>query len=82
MVLGAMKTTPTNDMEKTADVEPLEIRRNTKVLLQGEKMRRLTTHPLHSRLGEGTKNRLKRKSLNHLFKELRGPHEDILQAST
>ena len=80
MVLGAMKTTPITDMEKTADIEPLDNRRNTKVLLQGEKMRRLTSHPLHNRLSEGTKNRLKRKSLNHLFKNIRSPYDDVLQA--
>lgn len=79
MVLGAMKSTPITDLEKTADIQPLETRRQTKILTQTEKMKRLPSHPLHSRLNEHTKNRLKRQSLNHLSKDLgraqgAGPH--------
>ena len=75
MILGAMGTTPFADMEKTTDIEPLENRRNTKILIHSEKMRRLA---LHSRLSEKTRNRLKRKNLNHLAKDLREPLSEIL----
>ena len=74
-----MKTTPIADMEKTSDIESLQNQRQMKVLLHSEKIRRLPSHPLHIKLGEGTKNRLKRNSLNHLTKDLRGPLEPILQ---
>ena len=70
MVLGAMKSTPIAHMEKTADIEPLENRRKVKILRQSEKMKRLPSHPLHTKLKIPTKERLKRKSLNHLVKEL------------
>ena len=77
LILGAMKTTPIHDMEKTTDIEPLERRRNLKVLMQGEKMRRLPSHHLHHRLQQPTKNRLKRQSLNHELKALQKLHPSI-----
>ena len=78
VILGAMKTTPVHDMEKTANVEPLERRRSLKILIQGEKLRRLPSHPLHTNLAQPTKNRLKRQSLNHQYKELPRTHQDIV----
>ena len=78
VILGAMKNTPVRDMEKTANVEPLERRRSLKILIQGEKLRRLPSHPLHTNLAQPTKNRLKRQSLNHQYKELSRTHQDIV----
>ena len=78
VILGAMKTTPVHDMEKTASVEPLERRRSLKILIQGEKLRRLPSHPLHTNLAQPTKNHLKRQSLNHKYKELSRTHQDIV----
>ena len=55
VIPGAMKTTPVHDMEKTANVEPLERRRSLKILIQGEKLRRLPSHPpLHTNLAQPT----------------------------
>ena len=65
-------------MEKTVNVEPLERRRSLKILIQGEKLRRLPSHPLHTNLAQPTKNRLKRQSLNHQYKELSRSHQDIV----
>ena len=70
-ILGAMKTTPITEMEKTADLEPLDARREFKTLVLAEKVNRLPTHPLHTKLNSLTKNRLKRQSLNHTVKSLR-----------
>ena len=61
-ILGAMKTTPIAEMEKTASIQPLETRRQEKVLIQGEKMKRLQSHPLHCKLdnreaGSGNKDK-------------------------
>ena len=63
--------------KKTANVEPLE-RRSLKSLIQGEKLRRLPSHPLNTNLAQPTKNRLKRQSLNHQYKELSRTHQDIV----
>ena len=72
-ILGAMKSTPIAMMEKTAGVEPLESRSQAKLLTHAEKMKRL-----HNRLQDLTKNRLKRKSLNHLVKQHQKRQTDIL----
>ncbi|KAK7108155.1 hypothetical protein V1264_015944 [Littorina saxatilis] len=80
-ILGAMKTTPITEMEKTASVQPLEARREEKLLIQGEKMKRLESHPLHDKLQALTKNRLKRQSLNHQIKEQQRNNADILTPS-
>ena len=77
-IVGAMKTTPIKEMEKRADLEPLELLRAFKVLTHTEKIQRLPGHPLHKKLAALTKNRLKRHSLNHLARDLRRTHEDIL----
>ena len=77
-IFGAMKTTPIAEMEKTAGVEPLEGRRQAKLLIHAEKMKRMPDHPLHQKLKDPTKNRLKWKSLNHLVKEQQKEHADIL----
>ena len=69
IILGAMKSTPITDMETMADVQPLESRRNYKILCQAEKASRLPTHPLSQILGTRNKNRLQRKSLNHLVRD-------------
>ena len=79
LILGAVKTTPVQEMEKTANIESLERRRDLKALSQGEKMKRLAKHPLHDKLKQLTKNRLKRPSLNHRYKDLHNKHGDILE---
>ena len=70
LITGGMKTTPIPAMEKTTGIMSLEERRNEKLLLQNEKMKRLPSHPLHSKLKAPTKNRLKRQSPKHLIKAL------------
>ena len=77
-IVGAMKTTPIKETEKTADLEPLELWRTVKVLTKTKKIRRLPGHLLHKKLAAPTKHRLKRQSLNHLARDLRRTHEDIL----
>ncbi|KAK7108730.1 hypothetical protein V1264_016409 [Littorina saxatilis] len=69
-------------MEKTVGVQPLESRQRSKLLAHAEKMKRLPDHPLHDKLKSLTKNRLKRKSLNHLVKaEEQRMQADILTAN-
>ena len=58
-ILRAMKSTPIAMMKKTAGFEPLESRRQANLLTHAEEMERLPDHPLHNRLQDLTKNRLK-----------------------
>ena len=60
-ILDAMKTTPLTEMEKAAGFEPHEGRR------YAEKTKRMPDYPLHQKLIDPTKNRLKGKTLNHLI---------------
>ena len=79
-IVGAMRTVPIKEMEKRADLEPLELQRTFRVLAQTEKIRRLPGHPLHKKLAAASKSRLKRQSLIHLARDLRRTHEDILDS--
>ena len=80
IILGAMRSTPIQQMEKTTDLQPLECRREYKAAIQGEKLKRLTSHPFHQKLQQGTKNRLKRKSFKHKLKDLQKENADLLEA--
>ena len=73
-----MKSTPIATMQKTAGVEPLDSRRNAKLLTHEEKVKRMPDHPLHKHLQNLTKKRLKRTSLNHVLKEQQRKESDIL----
>ena len=68
IILGAMRSTPIQQMEKTADLQLLECRREYKAAIQGEKLQ------------HGTKNRLKRKSFKHKLKDLQKENADLLEA--
>ena len=57
-ILGAMKTTPIAEMEKTAGVEPFEGRKQAKLLIHAEKMKRMPDHPLHQKLKDPTKKQI------------------------
>ena len=74
-----MRSTPIQQMEKTTDLQPLECRREYKAAIQGEKLKRLTSHPLHQKLQHGTKNRLKRKSFKHKLKDLQKENAGLLE---
>ena len=80
IILAAMRSTPIQQMEKIADLQPLECRRVYKAVIQGEKLKRLTSHPLHQKLQYGTKNRLKRKSFKHKLKDLQKEYADLLES--
>ena len=84
-----MKTIPIAEMEKTAGVEPLEGRRQAKLLIHAEKNEEVARLPPapnaqrpHKKQNKTKQNkkptRLKRKSLNHLVKEHQKEHADIL----
>ena len=50
-ILGTMKSTHIATKQETAGVEPLDSRRNAKLLTQREKVKRMPDH-LHKRLQE------------------------------
>ena len=84
-ILGAVKTTPIAEIEKTTGVEPMESRRQAKFLIHAEKMKRMLDHPLHLKLKDPPPpprhthtHRSKRRSLNHLSKEQQKENADIL----
>ena len=67
-------------MDKTAELQPFECKREYKAAIQGENLKRLTSHPLHQKLQHETKNRLKRKSFKHKLKDLQKENADLLEA--
>ena len=67
-----VKTTPISELERTAGLLSLKERREGK--RKSGKMKKLPSHPLHSKFEAHTKNRLKRQSPNHLVKVLQQKH--------
>ena len=92
IILGAMRSTPIQQVEKIADLQPLECRYEYKAAIRVEKLWRLTSHPYHQKLQHGTnktkkkpnkqtkKNRLKRKSFKQKLKNLQIENADLLEA--
>ena len=60
MMTGAMRNTPISAMETVTGLKPQEDRQEIKVLTQGEKFKRLEDHPMHKRMNQPTRGRLKR----------------------
>ena len=56
IITGGMKTNPISEVERIAGLLSLEKRREEKLLRQCEKMKRLPSHPLHSKFEAPTKN--------------------------
>jgi ribonuclease HI len=78
IITGAIKTTPIQEMENFANIRPLHDRRDEKVLVYREKLQRMTNHPMHAKLNNPTKSRLKRTSFCHISKNLHNQHKDLL----
>ena len=62
MMTGAMRSTPITALETATGLQPLDDRKNIKVLTQAAKFKRLQNHPMHERMNMPTKGRLKRSS--------------------
>ena len=71
---GRKTTTPISEVERIAGLLSREERKEEKLLRQSEKVKRLPSHPLHSKFESPTKNRLKRQSPNHLVKAFQQKH--------
>ena len=70
VITGAMRSTPIQELETITGLESLEARRETKVLVQAAKYKRLPGHPMKNRFSQATKQRLKRESLIHQTRNL------------
>ena len=82
IVTGAMKSTPIGRMETLTGIQPLNHRREGKVLMQAEKFRSLPNHPMKPKVEGLTKNRLKRSSFVHESKRLLRQHEEDIPRET
>ena len=78
IITGAMKSTPIQELESITGLESLEDRRDTKLLVQAAKFKRLPDHPMYNRLSKPTKGRLKRGSFVHQTRILERRHQDLL----
>ena len=78
VITGAMKSTPIQELESITGLESLEYRRDTKLLKQAAKFKRLPDHPMHNRLTKPTKGRLKRGSFVHQTRILERRHQELL----
>jgi len=78
LITGAMKSTPIQELETITGLEPMEDRRDSKLLIQAAKFKRLPTHPMKDRLSQPTKGRLKRGSFIHQARTLERRCQDIL----
>jgi hypothetical protein len=56
--------------EEITKLQPIEDRKETKILIQSAKIKRLEDHPFNDRMKSGTKNRLSRSSFVHQAKQL------------
>ena len=59
MMIGAMWSTPMFAMKTAIGLQPLENRQEVKVLTQTVKFKRLQEHPMHERMNQPTRGRLK-----------------------
>ena len=62
VMTGAIKSTPVTTMETVTGLQPLTDRRDSKVLTQAAKYRRLMKHPMRNRIARRPGTRLKRSS--------------------
>ena len=59
MMTGAMRSTPISAVETVTGLQPLEDRQEIKVLTRAAKFKRLQDHPMHQRMNQPTRGRLK-----------------------
>ena len=78
IITGAMRSTPILELETITGLQPLEDRRDAKILTQAAKFKRLPTHPMRDRMSQPTKARLQRGSFIHKSRTLERQHQDIL----
>ena len=78
MVTGAKRSTPISAMEKVTDLKPIEDIQEIKVLTQAAKFKRLQDHPMHKRMNQPTRGRLKRASFIQRYRILERRNTELL----
>ena len=66
-------------METLTRLQPLENRRDTKILIQSAKFKSLKDHPMNSRMSQPTKCRLKRESFIHQARRLERQDPELMR---
>ena len=77
-----MKSTHIAFMEQTTAIQPVQQRRQAKVLLEAEKYKCLPDHPMKEKVECRTKNRIKRSSFTHEVKKLQKYYPAVLTIPT
>ena len=78
MMTGVMRSTPISAMEMGTGLQPLEHRQEIKVLTQTAKFKRLQDHPMHERVNQSTRRRLKLSSFFQHSRILERRNSDLL----
>ena len=78
MMTGAMRSTPISAMETVTGLQPLEDRQEIKVLTQATKFKRLQDHPMHERMNQPTRGRLKRSNFLQHSRILERKNSELL----
>ena len=78
MMARAMRSTPISAMETVTGLQPLEDRQEIKILTQAAKFKRLQDHPMHERMNQPTRGRLKRSNLLQLSRVLERRNSELL----
>ena len=78
IITGAIKSTPIQALNTTTGLQPLEDRRDIKTLIQASKFRRMKEHPMHKRMTDPTKSRIKRKSFLHQARSIKKKDTELM----
>ena len=70
IITGGMKSTPIQMLESTAQLQPMEERRDMKTAIHYEKIKRMTGHHLYPRAHALSRGRIKRESMIRRAKDL------------
>ena len=65
LITGSMKSTPIRVMEETSVIQPLSKRRDMRNIIQAERYKCSSSHPMRKRMDAMTKHRIKRESFIH-----------------
>ncbi|RUS91759.1 hypothetical protein EGW08_000467 [Elysia chlorotica] len=77
VITGAMKSTPIKELETITGLAPIVQRKDSKLLIQAAKFRRLPEHPMKDRMSQPVKRRLKRESFLHQVRSLEKKNQDM-----
>ncbi|RUS79785.1 hypothetical protein EGW08_012432 [Elysia chlorotica] len=72
-----MKSTPIKELETITGLAPIVQRKDSKLLIQAAKFRRLPEHPMKDRMSQPVKRRLKRESFLHQVRSLEKKNQDM-----